>query len=270
MTEINAVDVIAKKPWYKSKIIWFNTACAALAALEASMNLIQPYVPGNVYGWALLFVTMVNACLRIITTQAIIKPQMNSLLSKNKGINHSERGFVLAEIMPYLVTCIAAGFLLYGIYSMGVDAERSRWELAENKKLVEAKQKILDLQNEKYDLEQKRISDLAELTAIHNQEIKDREDKANAVIAKLRAGTLKLRISAVRPADCGSAASEVSTPDGGVEETYRAQLTTGASEFLITRFKERDQLAISFNTCIEQLHKDRGLTFTNPYRGETK
>lgn len=270
MTEINAVDVTQKKPWYKSKIIWFNAACAALTALEASMNFIQPYIPGNVYGWALLFVTLVNAFLRVITTQAIIKPQINSLLSKNKGINHSERGFVLAEIMPYIVTGISAGFLLYGVYSMGESAERNRWELAENKKQVEANQKILDLQNEKYDLEQKRINDLAELTAKHKKEIKDREDKANAVIAKLRAGTLKLRIAAVRPTDCGSATSETSAADGGVEDTYRAQLTAGASEFLVTRFKERDQLAISFNTCIEQLHKDRGLPFTNPYQGETK
>lgn len=270
MTEINAVDVIAKKPWYKSKTIWFNAICGALTALEVSMNLIQPHIPGNVYGWVLMFVTIVNGFLRVISNQGINKPQINSLLSKNKGFNHSERGFVLAEIMPYIVTGIAAGFLLYGIYSMGVDAERSRWELAENKKQVEANQKILDLQNAIYDLEQKRVKDLADLTAKTQQEIKDREDKANAVIDKLHAGTLKLRIAAVRTTDCGSTASETSAPAGVIEDTYQAELARTPSEFLIHEFTERDQLAISFNTCIEQLHKDRGLTFTNPYQGETK
>lgn len=270
MTEIKSVDVIPQKDWWKSKTLWFNAICGVLTALEVSMNLIQPHIPGNVYGWVLMFVTLVNAFLRVISNQGINKPQINSLLSKNKGFNHSERGFVLAEIMPYLVTGIAAGFLLYGIYSMGVEAERSRWQVSENKKLVEANQKILDLQNQKYDLEQKRVKDLADLTAKTNQEIKDREDKANAVIAKLRAGAIKLRVAAVRTADCGSTTSETSTPVTGDEDTYQAELARQSSEFLINRAKEHDKVIISFNSCIEQLHKDRGLPFTNPYLGETK
>lgn len=264
MTEIKAVDVSEKKPWYKSKIIWFNAACAALTALEASMNLIQPYIQGNIYGWTLLFVTMINAFLRIITTQAIIKPQVNSLFKRNDG------GFITAEFLPYLVGGAVAGAVLFGVYSMGVDAERSRWKLVESEKLRVANQKILDLQNQNYDLEQKRVNDLAELTARTQQEIKNREDKANAVIAKLHAGNLKLRVAAVRTADCGSSTSETSPSDGGAEDTYQAELARAPSEFLIREFKERDQLAISFNSCIEQLHKDRGLPFTNPYLGETK
>lgn len=59
------------KPWWKSRTLWFNALVAGLAALEASANLMQPYVPGNVYGYGLLVLTVGNAILRIITTQGV-------------------------------------------------------------------------------------------------------------------------------------------------------------------------------------------------------
>lgn len=59
------------KPWWHSKTLWFNAAVAALAAIEANARLIQPYVPGNVYGWGLLVLTVGNTVLRIITTQGV-------------------------------------------------------------------------------------------------------------------------------------------------------------------------------------------------------
>lgn len=68
-------DVVAteKKPWYTSRVLWFNAIMAALGALEASASMIQPFVPGNVYGYGLLILTVGNAALRIITTQGIGK-----------------------------------------------------------------------------------------------------------------------------------------------------------------------------------------------------
>ncbi|HAF00403.1 MAG TPA: hypothetical protein DCG63_03825 [Methylophilaceae bacterium] len=73
MTEINTVQVTEKKPWYKSKTIWFNTVVAMLATLEATAHVIQPYVSGNVFAYGMLILTMGNAGLRIITTQGIGK-----------------------------------------------------------------------------------------------------------------------------------------------------------------------------------------------------
>lgn len=67
------VYVTAAKPWWKSKTLRFNALFAALAALEASANLIQPYLPGNVYGYGLLLLTVGNAALRIVTTQGLTK-----------------------------------------------------------------------------------------------------------------------------------------------------------------------------------------------------
>lgn len=63
----------ACKPWFRSRTIWFNVAFAGLGALEASAGIVQPYVPGSVYGWGLLILTVGNAMLRIVTTQAVTK-----------------------------------------------------------------------------------------------------------------------------------------------------------------------------------------------------
>jgi len=60
-----------RKPWYHSKTIWFNIIMAGLGTLEASANIVQPFVPGNIYGWGLLVLTVGNAMLRIITAQGV-------------------------------------------------------------------------------------------------------------------------------------------------------------------------------------------------------
>lgn len=61
------------KSWRKSRTLWFNALIAALAALEASANLVQAYVPGNIYGWCLMLLVVGNAGLRIVTTQGLTK-----------------------------------------------------------------------------------------------------------------------------------------------------------------------------------------------------
>lgn len=59
------------KLWYKSKTLWFNAIVAGLTAMEASANLIQPYISGNIYGYGLMILTAGNAVLRIVTTQGV-------------------------------------------------------------------------------------------------------------------------------------------------------------------------------------------------------
>lgn len=70
---MNTAIVTETKPWWKSRTLRFNAALAALAALESSANLIQPYLPGNVYGYGLMLLTVGNAMLRIVTTQGLSK-----------------------------------------------------------------------------------------------------------------------------------------------------------------------------------------------------
>jgi len=59
------------KPWYKSKTILFNAFMAALVALEAVSGLLQPLLPVNVYTAIAVSLPVVNAILRVITTQGI-------------------------------------------------------------------------------------------------------------------------------------------------------------------------------------------------------
>lgn len=59
------------KPWYLSKTLWFNAVVASLAALEAVAGVLQPLVPGNVYAYGLVVLTMGNAVLRVITSEGL-------------------------------------------------------------------------------------------------------------------------------------------------------------------------------------------------------
>jgi hypothetical protein len=61
-----------KKPWYLSKVLWFNAVISALAAAEVSAQLIQPYVAGNVYAWGMAVLTMGNAALRVVTKAQLV------------------------------------------------------------------------------------------------------------------------------------------------------------------------------------------------------
>lgn len=64
-------SVTPPKKWYKSRVLWFNVILAGLGALEASANLIQPYVPGDIYGWGLMILTVGNAMMRIIGSRGL-------------------------------------------------------------------------------------------------------------------------------------------------------------------------------------------------------
>lgn len=68
-------DTVAatSKPWWKSKTLQVNAFVAALVALEANTNLLQPYLPVNFYTALAVGLPVVNAVLRIITTQGLTK-----------------------------------------------------------------------------------------------------------------------------------------------------------------------------------------------------
>lgn len=60
-----------KKPWYQSKTIWLNSAVAMLAVAEIKLSAIQPLVPVNFYALVAFGLPLLNAALRIITTQGL-------------------------------------------------------------------------------------------------------------------------------------------------------------------------------------------------------
>ena len=59
------------KPWYLSKTIVFNAAAAALLALETVSGLLQPHLPVDFYTALAVALPIVNAVLRVITTEGL-------------------------------------------------------------------------------------------------------------------------------------------------------------------------------------------------------
>lgn len=59
------------KPWWKSRTIRVNAVIAGLVALEAGTGLLQPVIPVNLYTAVAVGLPIINAVLRVITTQAL-------------------------------------------------------------------------------------------------------------------------------------------------------------------------------------------------------
>lgn len=59
------------KAWYTSKTLWVNAIVAALVALEVSSGMLQPLLPANFYASVAVVLPVLNAFLRIVTTQGL-------------------------------------------------------------------------------------------------------------------------------------------------------------------------------------------------------
>lgn len=61
----------ACKSWWHSKTLWLNAVAAGLVALEAGTGALQPLLPVNLYTAIAIGLPVVNAMLRILTTQGL-------------------------------------------------------------------------------------------------------------------------------------------------------------------------------------------------------
>lgn len=59
------------KQWWKSKTLWVNLIVAILAVIEANTGLLQPFIPADIYVLIAIGLPLVNAFLRVITTQQL-------------------------------------------------------------------------------------------------------------------------------------------------------------------------------------------------------
>jgi hypothetical protein len=64
-------QVVSTKPWWLSKMLWFNFIAVALAAVEANLHVIQPQMSANFYEVFSFGVAVGNAALRFITTSPL-------------------------------------------------------------------------------------------------------------------------------------------------------------------------------------------------------
>jgi hypothetical protein len=61
------------KRWTKSKTLWFNAICAALAALEGLTGAMQPYLSVNAFALLSIALPVGNAVLRVVTSEPLGK-----------------------------------------------------------------------------------------------------------------------------------------------------------------------------------------------------
>lgn len=64
-------EIVCRKCWWKSRVLWFNAAVAGLVALEAVTGKLQPLLPVNLYTALAVALPVVNAVLRILTEQGL-------------------------------------------------------------------------------------------------------------------------------------------------------------------------------------------------------
>lgn len=66
-----------KKRWWRSRTLQVNAAVAALVALEAGTGLLQPVLPVNFYTVVAVGLPVINAVLRVVTSQALTGRRCN-------------------------------------------------------------------------------------------------------------------------------------------------------------------------------------------------
>ncbi|MGO1000854.1 DUF7940 domain-containing protein [Lysobacter sp. CA196] len=64
-----------KKPWHRSWTLWVNLLAAVLVALESGLDVLRQIVPGDFYLYVALVLPLVNAALRVVTSQGLHLPQ---------------------------------------------------------------------------------------------------------------------------------------------------------------------------------------------------
>ncbi len=60
-----------KKRWWRSRTLQVNALVAALVALEAGTGLLQPLLPVNIYTAVAVGLPIINAVLRVVTSQGL-------------------------------------------------------------------------------------------------------------------------------------------------------------------------------------------------------
>lgn len=60
------------KVWWKSKTLWINAIVGALVALQAVSGALQPVVSAHFYALVAVGLPIINAVLRVITTQGLV------------------------------------------------------------------------------------------------------------------------------------------------------------------------------------------------------
>lgn len=174
---------------------------------------------------------------------------------------------LLRELFPYLAAIGAVFGILYLAYSFGVHVEHQA-RLAEvssinaqhSLAIAAANQRTLDAEQRERDKEAQHAADMAALDEQRTKELNDAKAAADATIADLRAGSIRVRdrltCPAVRAAGPGAAGQAgTSTSVGDASAAYGLQ--SADAEFLLSEAKRADEVTVQLRACQDIVRGDR-------------
>ena len=146
---------------------------------------------------------------------------------------------LLLKFWPYIAGFLLVVGIVYGIYNYGVQHERAIWQ-AEIAKMNLEHEQALQVATEKVKAaEEKGAQDVAELDKHYTEVMNANKKQADADIAALNAGTIKLRSRFSCPA-ANSPAGTVTTPSSVGNGATQGGLQRSDAEFLIRLSDEAD------------------------------
>lgn len=160
------------------------------------------------------------------------------------------------------------GLVLFWIVSMaavgnwqnkaGHVAERTAWQAKENQELAQANAQILKLETDARSAERRQALDQASISTQYQKELDNAKRKTNDLVARLHAGTIRLRDPnyAVVQA-CGGAAGQAPSGTSGRDGAQGGELSEPASEFLLNLTGDADQVATQLAACQAIIKNDR-------------
>lgn len=155
---------------------------------------------------------------------------------------------ILGVLLLWLGSLVGVGFWQHGA---GKVEEENAW----NKEKASQEQKIASLQEAARKQEEATATAINEISASNEKDREDEKTKTNALIAKLKSNTLRLRDPGIR----SSCSSVPSTSSGTTvnQQTCDGRLSTRASEFLLELTKRANQTRDQLTSCQQILKEDR-------------
>ncbi|MGB4065364.1 MAG: lysis system i-spanin subunit Rz [Azonexus sp.] len=143
-------------------------------------------------------------------------------------------------------------------YEQGQTAERAAWLQRENTELVAANARIVELEDEARQKEQRAAKDIAAASQTYQENLSHEKALHERTVADLRAGHRRLRIElASRPPAIGDPASPTATAAAGCDAATFGELSTAAAEFLVGLANEADTVVHQLTACQAVVIADR-------------
>lgn len=146
-----------------------------------------------------------------------------------------------------LAVLIAVGFVVYQIYSYGVDTEHARWQLRESAALADKQTKILELQTLNRELERAATLRVTALQTVYERKLQDEKSKTNRIIAGIASGAKRLSISTKASGVCASTPSSTATATTTSNTETRAELSDESAQFLVSEASRADEITLESN-----------------------